>query len=259
MFTQSSNAFVPGLNPQNFDTSTLYGRFGKGVAGFGPNTGVSWFHRAGMHGAGTRGGWGGIYPGLGLGPGGLLDFSSYSVGSGRTLGSFSNLAGPGFKEQAAHFGKLSASIMRGEMKSASRMAMGGSLLMRSLAPAFTVMDVYRGYQEGGVSGGVIGGVKSLALQYAVGVGLRTAGILGTPLAVAAGVGAAAFGGYKMLEAGEARTRRTHRIEMGKPMMDPFGNAATQRQRSLQLLTNSQINGRSALGTEAALHHISVLR
>lgn len=253
------SVFIPGINPNKYFSDTPRGRFGRAAAGFGPDSGLSWFHKAGMHGAGAKGGWGGIYPGLGLGPYGLFDFGSYSIGGGRTLAGTAGALPEGFRAQSAVFGRTAAGLYKGQSIRGGAMLtgrLGGQVFMRGIGPAITGLDVYRGYQEGGIMGGVAGGVKSLAMQYAVGVGLRALGVLGLPVAA---VGIAGFGGYHLLKAGRERTKRTKRLEMGQPLMDPFGNAATMRQRSLQALVNSQINGRSAFGSEAQLMHIPVLR
>jgi hypothetical protein len=43
-----------------------------------------------------------------------------------------------------------------------------------------------------------------------------------------------------------------RLEMATPLIDQFGTVATMRQRSLQAINNSKINGRTALGAEGLL-------
>ena len=250
MPTEASNIYIPGLNPDNFP-NTRIGRFGKGVAGFGPNRGLSWLHKAGMHGAGAKGGWGGVYPGLGLGKEGLLDFASYNAGGGRTLGSMAGNVGGGFRAQARAYGSVAGKASRG--------ALAGSFAMRAIGPAFTVFDTYQGYKTGGIVGGMKGAAGSLASQYAFGVALRAAGALGTPIAIAAGVAAAGYGSYKLLKAGNARMKRVRNMEMGGPINDPYGNSATMRQRSLQALQGSQLNGRSAFGSEAMLLHVPMFR
>lgn len=263
MATEASNIYIPGLNPGNFNTSTRFGRFGKTAAGFGPNRGLSWLHRAGMHGAGKTGGWGGIYPGLGLGEGGLLDFTSYGIGGGRTLGAIGTLtpAGRGvlgLQAQARQYASIAGNIMK-TGSWGQRAAIGGSIAMKAIGPAMTMMDAYQGYKQGGVMGGVKGAASSLATQYAFGVGLRAAGALATPVLIGAAIAGAGYGSFKLLQAGNARMKRQRMLEMGSPVVDPFGNGATMRQRSLQALMGSQINGRSAFGSEAQLMHVPVMR
>ena len=54
----------------------------------------------------------------------------------------------------------------------------------------------------------------------------------------------------------ARQRMVNDLEMGSPVMDQFGTISTLRQRSLSAIQNSHVNGRMALGNEAALLHRS---
>ena len=260
MPTEASNIYIPELNPNNFDQNTRMGRFGKGVAGFGPNRGLSGLHRAGM-GVGNR--FFGVYPALGLGPDGLLDFSSYSMGSGRTLGEVGKLTAAGrgtmgFRAQASQYGKIASNVMK-RGSAGQRSALGFSAATRMISPALLGYSIYQGYKDGGIGGAAKAGAGHLAVDYAISAGLKAAGALGTPLAIADGVAAVGYGSYKLLKAGNARMKRVRNMEMGGPINDPFGNGATMRQRSLQALQGSQLNGRSAFGSEAMLLHVPMFR
>jgi hypothetical protein len=255
MPTETGNIYIPGLNPSNFP-DTKWGRFGRTAAGFGTNRGLLGLHHEGM-GAANK--FFGVYPTLGLGPGGLLDFSSYGAGGKQTLSSLSGTIKGGFMAEGRAYAGTAARIMRGQVPGASRMALGGSLAARSVAPAFFAYGMYQGYREGGVGGAIKGGAESLAWQYAISAGIKAASAIATPLAIGAAIAGVGFGSYKLLQAGNARMKRTRRLEMGSPMIDPFGNAATMRQRSLQALMGSQINGRSAFGSEGQLMHVPTLR
>jgi len=55
-------------------------------------------------------------------------------------------------------------------------------------------------------------------------------------------------------------RREHAgVQMGTPSVDPFGNNATMRQRSINAIQNSRLNGRTALSNEAALMYSPYMR
>jgi hypothetical protein len=123
--------------------------------------------------------------------------------------------------------------------------MGGA----SLGVAGLAWGIYSGYKEGGVSGAI----RETATQGLIWGGLRVASIAlsgwGTPLAIAIGIG---YTGYQIGEVAGRYANRLRNIEMGAPIIDPFGTAATIRQRSLNALQNTHINGRSALGNESLL-------
>ena len=54
----------------------------------------------------------------------------------------------------------------------------------------------------------------------------------------------------------ARHKQVRGLELGGPIQDQFGTISTLRQRSLQALQNTHVNGRMAFGQEAALLHSS---
>jgi len=51
-----------------------------------------------------------------------------------------------------------------------------------------------------------------------------------------------------------KQRQIRAMEMGAPISDQYGTISTLRQRSLAAIQNSHVNGRMALGNEAALLH-----
>ena len=108
------------------------------------------------------------------------------------------------------------------------------------------------------SGGTWGAAKSIATDYGIG---RAIGMLGggttiarvlAVAAVAGGVAAYTFRKQLSRPWVKEHMKKHARLEMGTPTKDDFGNVATMRQRSLQAINNSKLNGRTALGNEAAL-------
>jgi hypothetical protein len=136
--------------------------------------------------------------------------------------------------------------------------------MRALGPAYMAYSIGTGYKEGGVFGAVKSGLTTSA-EFAVwGMARHAAGALlgsaATPIALGvAAVAGIGYGSYKALEHGNKVRKRLRKLEMGGPVVDPFGTGATMRNRSLNALQNSQINGRSAFGSEAALMHVPTMR
>jgi hypothetical protein len=134
-------------------------------------------------------------------------------------------------------------------------------LMAGLNLGVTAYATYQGFKEGGV----VGGVRAGATQLAIGGLFRGAlnsigGVASNPLLLGAGIAAAAgYGYYKLGEAGIAHMKRHRNMEMGSDIIDTFGTMATIRQRSLSAIQNSHVNGRLALGGEAALMHTPMMR
>jgi hypothetical protein len=114
---------------------------------------------------------------------------------------------------------------------------------------------YRGYQEGGVGGAIGGLAQETAMFYAFGALAKPAGVaLGAGL-LGAGMmmGALDIGPKQLMRPYVQEYMRKHaKLEMGTPVLDQFGTVATMRQRSLQAIQNSRVNGRTALGNEAQL-------
>ena len=120
--------------------------------------------------------------------------------------------------------------------------------------AFTAYAIYSGYQEGGVMGALQEGAMSVATMAAWEMGMTALGGAAVPLAVAAGAG---YAGYKFADAAAQYGRGLKKLNMGAPVTDMFGTVATTRQRSLQALQNTHINGRMALGNEGMLMHTNI--
>ncbi|MCW4026746.1 MAG: hypothetical protein NWE76_04590 [Candidatus Bathyarchaeota archaeon] len=130
----------------------------------------------------------------------------------------------------------------------------GRFAGRAIPLAFTGWLASSGYKEGGLMGAAGGIAESIATTSAI----HMAGLtLSSPLTwIVAGGIAAGAGGYALGEAAQAHRRGLKTLEMGANVVDPFGTAATLRQRSLTALQNSKINGRMGLGNEALIMHRS---
>jgi hypothetical protein len=118
---------------------------------------------------------------------------------------------------------------------------------RLFMPAFTAMEMYEGYEKNGVTGALVAGAKSAVQMGIFEVGMAPA-LYAAPFVIAGMVG------YGIGEAAIAHQKKLRRLEMGTPQIDRFGTIATTRQRSLQALQRTHINGRLALGNEALLMH-----
>jgi hypothetical protein len=130
-----------------------------------------------------------------------------------------------------------------------------------LGRAFVGYAAYHGFKEGGLSGAVTGTATHLAAVYAFGAGLKALGLgmksmLGSPLGFTAvglgAVGAGVYGRKQLIDTAREHQRRLGSLEMATPVLDQFGTLATMRQRSITAIQNSHLNGRNALGNEAAL-------
>lgn len=128
--------------------------------------------------------------------------------------------------------------------------------------AFVGYDAYQGYKEGGM----VGAAKNITTS-AISWGLMrgawnmAAGTLGSvPVAIGAAAVGGAYGYYRMGEAGQKYSKNLKKLEFrGADIGDTFGTMATMRQRSLSAIQNSHVNGRMALGGEAAMMHTTYLR
>jgi hypothetical protein len=127
----------------------------------------------------------------------------------------------------------------------------------ALIAGFTAFNVYEGYK----AGGVIGAAGAAATEAAMWGGFNVAATaLGQPLLwTLGGAAAAGYGYYQLGEASKRHEKRLRHLEMGATVTDPFGTAATLRQRSLAALHNTHINGRMAVGNEASLFHDGAYR
>lgn len=145
-----------------------------------------------------------------------------------------------------------------------RLATGGlkaNALMPAVSIGFTAYETYQGFKQGGFFGGMKAGVKSVAWNAITRGAMNTAAaVMGSAgLLMTAGVAGGLYGGYRLGEAGIARMRKFRNLEVGSDIVDTFGTMATIRQRSLSAIQNTHINGRLAMGGEAALMHVPMMR
>jgi hypothetical protein len=147
---------------------------------------------------------------------------------------------------------------------------GMSWMGRALGGGFAAYSMYQGYKKEG-AWGATKALGETALQgYAWGVANYVAGgVLSSGLAV--GAGAVAGGALGSMAAGinplrfitrplaSAHAAKQARVNMGTPVVDQFGTVSTMRQRSLQAIQNSKVNGRNALGNEAGLMYSPYMR
>jgi len=126
---------------------------------------------------------------------------------------------------------------------------------RMVAPAIMAHTIYEGARHEGAWGGIKAAVdegigwgqfkiaESMLADISLGIAIPVT------LAAAATVGTYAYG-----EAAHSYNKNLTHAEMGGNLVDPYGMNSTMRQRSLQALHNSHINGRMAIGNEAVLLH-----
>jgi len=154
--------------------------------------------------------------------------------------------------------RLGSNIIRGEGVAIPGLMPKG-MMMRgagaALGAGFSAHAIYSGYKSGGISGAVRAGA-----QEAVGwaaykmASVAFGGVSMTAMAGGAVALAGAYGTYKALEYGRENYKSMKNTEFATPLQDPSGMGATIRQRSIAAIQGSQINGRVALGNEAALLH-----
>jgi len=143
---------------------------------------------------------------------------------------------------------------------------GKNFLGRALGAGFTAYSAFEGYQKEGAIGAIKGVAESVASQYIfgrlTGAGMTVLGGAAGYVAGAAVIGTGAymqqkyFGGASWMNRDETYEyrRRNANMDLGSPSIDPFGNNATIRQRSLSAIQGSRLNGRSMLGNEAFLFY-----
>ena len=147
-----------------------------------------------------------------------------------------------------------------------------NFLQRWFGRGFLAYGAYQGYQKGGIGGAVKHMATDIGFTYALGAGLKTVGLAAGGLGMAAGVGLGlgAMGiGAHIARGGSPGImvrpwlhdyKKKHAtLEMGMPAIDQFGTMASMRQRSLNAIQNSRINGRSALGNEALMTYTPYFR
>lgn len=135
-----------------------------------------------------------------------------------------------------------------------------------LGRGFIGLSAIQGYREGGVHGAVKSVATDLSVTYAMGhvwgAAKHVMGGVGSSLAVGGAIAGGVAMGIHASNGGHAAdllrpwmkdyAKKQQQIEMGTPIVDNFGTAATMRQRSVSAIQNSRLNGRTALGNEAAL-------
>jgi len=128
---------------------------------------------------------------------------------------------------------------------------------RVLGIGFAAYTIGTGYQQGGAWGATKALAGTAAEMYAFGA-IKGALFGNLGLSALAPVAAVAAGGAFVFRKELSRPwvrehmKKHAKLEMGRPVMDQFGNLSTMRQRSLAAIQSSKINGRSGLGNEAAL-------
>lgn len=140
-------------------------------------------------------------------------------------------------------------------------------LGRALSVGFLGMSAISGWQEGGAWGAAKQLASDTAFAYGARAGLH---VFGAPAVGVAGA-LAGFSAMHMLTSGESPLeymtkagtgqymKKNASLELGGPINDSFGNIATMRQRSVNAIMNSRLNGRTALGQEAALTYRPYMR
>jgi hypothetical protein len=173
---------------------------------------------------------------------------SFTQGIGETFGMqyqhkglFSSFFRPGGASEGFMGRKAAGGIMGGGV---------AGLLGKAVMPAFMIGAAYSGYKKGGVMGAV-GGAAETALYWGA---TKAALTMATNPAVLAGaaVAGAGYGVYRLGEAARKHEKRVKGLEMGTEVVDRFGTLSTMRQRSLQAIQNSHLNGRMSLGSEGLL-------
>lgn len=143
---------------------------------------------------------------------------------------------------------------------------GLTKVMGGLSLIGTAYSAYAGYRENGIVGAV-SGVATSALTNAVVMGswnyLAGMGTAGISMGLTGGLalaGIGAYGYYKAGEAGIKNMKQRKALELGTgDIGDRFGTMATMRQRSLNALQNTHVNGRMVLGNEGQMFHTPFMR
>ncbi len=132
---------------------------------------------------------------------------------------------------------------------------------RAFGLVFLAADAYEGWKEEGAIGAVKGVARGAVINYAfgaIGIPLLKAAAVGAvagvgAYAVASAMGIPGTGGVGIFKSNIERWKAEHKsINLGTPIVDPYGTGATMRSRSLQAIQSSPINGMGALGNEASL-------
>jgi hypothetical protein len=262
-FKTSAGKYVAEAFGWNFEAGT--GKVGTSARYMGESTGFlgsKFIAKHGMAGAAKMGGfWMQAAGGLASGA-----YTLYAMGVGYQEDGIAGAA-MGLGESV-----LSAAIFRKAFIPALSVlgngaAIGGGRMIGGFKPGYAAA---RAATVGRITGGVASSAGAFQAARAAGIG---AGIIGGGLAAgAAGIvaavasplfwltSAAIYAGGKVTDYIEhndravGRQRQIRAMEMGAPIADQYGTISTLRQRSLAAIQNSHVNGRMALGNEAALLH-----
>lgn len=174
---------------------------------------------------------------------------------GRRGEAFQRLIKQGRYGNAARFAAGRARRIGGKASLGFAAKFAGSTLMKSIPIVSTVAMAYSGYQ----GNGMVGAVEGIAESMLTNAGIRQAAtLLSNPVTLTlAGIAAAGAATYALGEAGRAHAQGLRNLEMGGPQIQEAlssAGAATMRQRSMMALNNTHLNGRMAMGNEAALMH-----
>lgn len=145
----------------------------------------------------------------------------------------------------------------------------GGFIGKFAGPAWLVGSAAYGMSQEGLWGGVKALAGETAWTYGLGVGIKALGSamgsVGTGVAIAGGAAAAVGYGMGYRPSDMFRPwvndymKRHDRLELATPNLDVFGTVSTMRQRSIQAIQNSKLNGRAALGSEATLTYQPYMR
>jgi hypothetical protein len=178
---------------------------------------------------------------------GVKEAFGWSYGAGNQDYGFMGRNDPALKQKLAKANSFGAKAFTRVSHAASS---GFGLL-------YTAGMAYSGYQEGGVWGAAKNTAQAGIENALFNVGLRA---IGNPVTLGlAATAAIGYGVYRYGKAAGKYGKGIKKVEMGAPFVDTFGTAATIRQRSLSALQNSHVNGRMAMGSEAALMHSPMMR
>jgi hypothetical protein len=221
--------------------------FAKGAKGYGTNYGfLGAKHFANARTTIASSGWGAAGGSIASGVGAV-------VGGALSIYGTVDLVSSGYQKSgiAGAAGGFAESMM---WQYAGRQVMG---------PA--IVGIFGGAAKGwafgvGAAGAEAGFLAAGTAGLLAGAGGAALAVLTNPVTLA--IAAGAYGYHKASEYIQhtdraiARHKQVRGLELGGPIQDQFGTISTLRQRSLQALQNTHVNGRMAFGQEASLLHSS---
>ena len=185
------------------------------------------------------------------------DYRGWMGWRGANVGGSSGYLGKAYDRNLKHLNKTKSSFARskafgGAMSKATQKyggaSLAGGLAKGAVFPGIQMFFMYNAYKNGGIAGVA----EEAAFWGATEMAMTVIG--GANVAALAVGGAAAYGAYALGEAAQEHHKQLGKMELGTPVLDPYGTGATLRQRSLNALNNSHYNGRMALGNEGMLMH-----